>query len=198
MGRNLVFAVLVFSLAAFSFMAGCGESEESVTGGGESDRELITFYKLDPVATYLHVCMDPSDLTYDDGALDATPVNLSDYGIAAGDSILIEVVGEFYNGNNHRSRVIAVFSESELLLGKNEAHRVPGAIEAGEDYFTIPTYGCGEEPTDIPQDFYCTPDVSVTVPAAATHIFVCARDSYYEDNSDQDNDFGVRIYRFIE
>lgn len=183
-------------LLILCLIIGCGDDKDSVTGSDDSNKVLIGFFKLDPLATYLHICMDPYDPWYDDGAIEAIPVALSDHGIISGDSLLIEVRGEFFNGNNYRSRVLAVFSSSDTLYVGSQSHRVPGAIEAGEDYVSIETYGCGNEPTDIPEDFYCTPEVDVVVPAGATHLFICARDSYYEDNTDEDDDFGVRISKY--
>ena len=171
----------------------------SCTGNSpQNDVTLIAFFKLDPLATYLHLCSEPTDPWYEDGAQDAVPIVLSDYNIIPGDSLLIEVEGEFFNGNNERARVIAVFSTNGTLLDGSELHRVPGAIEAGEDFVSIGTYGCGGEATDIPEDFYCTPSVSIAVPTGATHLFICARDSYYEDNTDANNDFGVTISKYNE
>ena len=175
-------AIAALSVSMFCLINSCGESE-SVTGGEKSNVTFIDFFKLNPLATYLHVCMNPMDPTYDDGAIDPEPILLSDYGINPGDSLVIEVIGEYLNGNEPREYVVAVFSTSGTLLDKSETHRVPGAVEAGEDYDTGTTYGCGGEPTDIPEDFFCTPKVYITVPVGATHLFLCPDDSYYEDLS---------------
>lgn len=73
---------------------------------------------------------------------------------------------------------------------------MPGAIKAGQDFDTGTTWFCDNEPNDIPEDFNCTPNVRVTIPANATHLFVAVRDSYYEDNTDDDDDFGVKISKY--
>ena len=176
-------------------LVGCSD-DESVTEVKQSKTIFINFFKINPLATYLHVCSDPGDPWYDDGALNAQPILLADYNIVPGDSLKFDVIGDFFNGNNPRSRVIAVFSSSETLLNGSETQRVPGALEAGEDFVTIDTHGCGGETTDIPEDFYCTPTVSISVPTGATHLFICARDSYYEDNTDGDDNFGLNISRY--
>ena len=70
----------------------------------------------------------------------------------------------------------------------------PDAIDAGQDYVSAPTYVDGQ-PTDIPEDFKCDPEVLITIPDGATHLFLGARDVYFADNTDVDGDFGVRISR---
>ena len=117
-------------------LVGCSD-DESVTEVKQSKTIFINFFKINPLATYLHVCSDPGDPWYDDGALNAQPILLADYNIVPGDSLKFDVIGDFFNGNNPRSRVIAVFSSSETLLNGSETQRVPGALEAGEDFVTI-------------------------------------------------------------
>jgi hypothetical protein len=182
-----VLLVLLQVLASF----GCSSS----TSPSEPDANLVGFFPLSAIATYLHLCTNAGDLFDDSGAADTVPIELAAHGLAPGDSITIEIVGDFHNGNGQRERAVAVFSSSDDLLAKTEAHRVPGAIAAGTAFFTPPNEGCGNAPTDIPEDFDCTPEVSITIPQGASHIFICARDSYYSDNSDAENDFGVRIWK---
>lgn len=190
-----LFVAVPFLVVMLCLGGGCDDSD-SVTGTEPSPFTFVERFSVDPLATYLHVCSNPADPWFDDGALDTAPILLADYGLAPGDSLRFEVIGDFINGNNTRSRMIAVFSSTATLLGGSEIYRVPGAIDAGEDYATVETYGCGGEQTDIPEDFYCTPEVYVTVPAGATHLFFCARDSYYEDNTDAEGDFGMKIYKY--
>jgi hypothetical protein len=162
----------------------CGKSSSPT----EPQARLIGFFSLDPRATYLHTCSDY-------GAVNATPLLLSDLDLVPGDQIRLEAVGNYNNGNVEKEGGrIAVFSSSETLLGAGESHRVPDAIDAGEDFDTGETYFCDHEATDIPEDFGFEPETSVTIPVGATHLFICVTDSYYEDNSDDDNDFGVNIY----
>ena len=136
--------------------AGVGCSDSS--GPSEPTETLIDFFEIDPRATYLHTCSNPADAFYDDGALDAVPILLADYGLAPGDEIRIEAIGDYYNGLNDRTKGIALFSSSATVLAASEPHRVPDAIEAGEDHVSGPTWGCGQEPMDIPEDFGYEPE----------------------------------------
>jgi hypothetical protein len=70
-----------------------------------------------------------------------------------------------------------------------------GAIAAGNPNTTPPTYLCGGEPTDIPEDFSVpsgTPLVLV-VPPGATHLFTSTADILFYDNEDPDGDYKLRI-----
>jgi len=96
--------------------------------------------------------------------------------------------------------MVAVFSTSATLDPSNQLNRVPGAIDVGgfRGYVTSPTLFNGF-PTDIPQDFaisYGTEPsngVSIVVPASAQFLFVGVPDSFYGDNSDENQDYGVRL-----
>lgn len=146
---------------------------------------------INPKATYLHICSE--------SALNAVPIVLADLGIVPGETIQIEALGDWDNGPGGDTFIstIAVFSASATLLPPAQAHRVPDAIAAGPPVGTAPTFFCGEV-TDIPEDFRvasAVPNVSVTVvvPAGATHLFVSPGDHLFEDNSDPDGDYGIRI-----
>ena len=186
--RRLIVAGLVLLLLE----AGVGCSDSS--GPSEPTETLIDFFEIDPRATYLHTCSNPADAFYDDGAIEAVPMLLADHGLTPGDRIRIEAIGDYYNGLNDRTKGIALFSSSATLLAASEPHRLPDAIEAGEDHVSGPTWGCGQEPMDIPEDFGYEPDVTVVIPQGATHLFYTVRDSYYEDNTDENGDFGVNIW----
>ena len=152
-------------------------------------------FRLGPKTTYLHVCTNQADPFYDGDVVDVDPILLADYELAPGDRIHFELVGDFNNGVTEVARGMGVFSSNDTLLAATESHRVPGAIEAGEDYVTGPTHGCGEQTTDIPEDFaYDTPK-TVAIPAGATHLFLCVRDTWYGDNSDLDDDCGVNLWK---
>ena len=147
-------------------------------------------------ATYLHV--DSYD--YLNGALDATPIELSTLGIYEGDWLLLEALGDIKRGiyfSDDWTRMIGVFSSSSVLLSYTNLNRVQDAIDAGTDEITSNTFDLNE-PTDIAEDFriFHETDVDQTilqVPINATYLFVAARDNRYFDNSDPDNDFAVRI-----
>jgi hypothetical protein len=121
-------------------------------------------------------------------------VGLQAYGIAPGDKILVSFEGQVNSGDAYWrpdepvvyqpvTKLIAVFSASADLAPIDQAHRVPGAIDAGTDYESGQTY-FGKEDTDIPEDFAVTPDTgfSIEVPPNAQYLFICLSDSYYPDN----------------
>jgi hypothetical protein len=144
---------------------------------------------IDPRWAYLLTNQDPL-------ALDAVPFQLSTLGFAAGQAIVLRSLGNFDCGPPCADTVtgmIGVFSSSSTLLSASTPHRVPGAIDAGTDFMTAPTFNGGLA-TDIPQDF-SIPVLGTTliIPTGAAFLFVTAHDSLYGDNSDPDRNFDVRI-----
>jgi len=134
--------------------------------------------------------VDPADI-----ASPAVVIPLADHGLAPGNVIRIETLGGFDNGPEGDSprALMAVFSGSATLLGPSLQVRVPDAIDAGADYVTHTTCP-GNLPTDIPEDFTVPIEgVSVEIPPAATHLFICPRECFSRDNTDPNSDFGVRI-----
>jgi hypothetical protein len=142
---------------------------------------------LDPKASFLRVCNDP-------GALEAEPLNLATHGIYPGDYVLIDQLGSYDGGGGWHNLVNmhGVFSSSDVLLAGDQLNRVQGAIDAGEDIYTIPTHNCGGELTDIPEDFEIYPYVRIQVPAGAKYLFVAPNESKYEDNYN-DGGYGFQI-----
>lgn len=140
---------------------------------------------VDPRRAYLR--------TNSDSPLDALKVDLQLLGIAPGDVIRLERLGAWDCGPcaDTGTGMIAVFSAGAVLLPPSQPHRVPGAIDAGADVVTGPTF-FGGLATDIPQDFAIS-DTTIQVPNAATHLFVGTIDSFYSDNSDPNGDFRLRI-----
>ena len=128
------------------------------------------------------------------GALNATPVDLSTLSIVAGERLRLEQLGDFDCGGpcgDDRTGMIGVFSSDAVLLGADQLHRVPGAVEAGQEMVTAVTH-YGGLATDIPEDFQISNTTLVT-PVGATYLFIAAHDSLYYDNTDPDSDFAVRI-----
>ncbi len=145
-----------------------------------------TTMSINPKETYLRINNDP-------GTLDAIPLELSVLGISAGDYLILQQLGDYDNGpgGDIYTGMIGVFSSNDSLLDPSQPHRVPGAIDAGEDFTTSPTWN-GGLPTDIPEDFFID-SILIQVPDSASFIFVSAHDSWYNDNTDPDNDFAVDI-----
>ncbi len=156
---------------------------------------------IDPRATYLNA----DDIDRLRGTvLDAPAIELATLGIAAGDYIVLEQLGDFSEGigaPDLQRRMSAVFSGSSTLLASNASNpnRVLDAIDAGVDYLSPCTYHeCW--PTDIPEDFRIvsgTP-LLIQVPVDAFYLFVASPDVAYWDNTDPDGDFAVRISRVPE
>jgi hypothetical protein len=145
-----------------------------------------TTVAVDPRRTYLRI--------NNDTALDAVRIDLVALGIVPGNLIRLERLGTWDCGGPCADTVTTmsgVFSASNTLLPANQPHRVPGAIEAGANFVTGPTF-FGSLPNDIPEDFAIT-DTTIQVPIGATHLFVAATDSLYSDNSDPNADFRIRI-----
>jgi hypothetical protein len=152
------------------------------------------FFAIHPVATYLHTSsFDP--------APDAISIALASlpFPAGAGDLLLLERVGDydFGPGGDVGLYLGAVFSSSSTLLPRTNAHRVPGAIDAGVGFFSGPN-GDGSQ-NDIPEDFLVADglgtfsSVVIQVPNGAEFLFVAALDSHWSDNSDPDGDYGIRI-----
>jgi len=125
-------------------------------------------------------------------------IDLESYGFFELDWIVLSYEGEFYptehwdpNFNMETNAthteewfgLIAVFSETDELLGINDERRVSRAIDNGTDHYTGLTY-FENKTTDIIQDFKITPPSGITVliPEDAKFLFVCIDDNYYPDN----------------
>jgi hypothetical protein len=167
----------------------------SLAGAAGSARgEFVV--SLDPRGTYLRVSGESPPA--------AAPVDLLALGIQPGDTITLTRVGDFQRGGDAPFDedvfldTTAVFSASSMLGPASDLHRVVGALAAGADFMTVPTF-VGELPTDIPEDFEVSnfdgtmTSATVVVPAGARFLFVAAADSFFSDNADPDGDFGVRI-----
>jgi hypothetical protein len=166
-----------------------GDRAFSLKSGRDAIFRPLVYIPLEAKSTYLHTCQDP--------ALAATAISLANYGIKPGDVICLDNEGYFaYSSdpNWFSYDQIAVFSASSTLNGGSLLHRVPDAIDAGENFTTWPTGGCDGQTTDIPEDFYLPGrGTIIKVPAGATHLFVCGHDSGYSDNWSPSGRFGVQI-----
>ena len=158
-----------------------------------------TIVSIDPTRTFLFTNNDP---WHGDGSVPySLAIDLGALGIYPGSTILLEQLGDYYNGyagyyGNEAeldgfTGMIGVFSSSPILLEPNILNRVPGGIDAGADIVTMNTL-FGGMTTDITQDFGIG-STTIQVPHQASYLFVAAHDIYYSDNSDLDHDFAVRV-----
>jgi hypothetical protein len=166
-----------------------GDRDYSLRVGGDAIFKPLAYVSLDPKATYLHTCGD--------NAVDATPISLTALGIKPRDVICLDNEGYFaYTGDPGwvSYEYVAVFSSSATIRPGSASHRIPGAIDAGEDVGTWPTHECDGEATDIPQDFPVIDDGTIIqVPAGANYLFMCGVDAKYEDNWAPGGRCGVQI-----
>ncbi len=156
---------------------------------------------IDPLRTFLFTNNDP--WSGGGSVAPSIPIALGGLGISGGDTIQLEMLGDWYDGHagysgdvssmDVVSEMIGVFSSSNSLLAPDNLNRVPGALDAGIHITSWNTL-FGNLPTDIPYDFGIT-NTFVQVPVGANYLFVAAHDIYYSDNSDPDGDFAVRITR---
>jgi len=147
-----------------------------------------TLIFINPKSTYLK-------LSNDSGALNAVGINLNDLGLIDLDHIVLQQKGDYDNGPNGDTYIgmSGVFSVNDSLLESTQQNRVPGAINAGEDFSTHNTY-YSNLVTDIPEDFYID-SIVIQIPDSAEYLFISPHDSWFNDNSDPDNDYGVRIVK---
>ncbi len=143
--------------------------------------------EISPRGTYLHA--DPGQGSYANIPVDPPAmIDLQSCGFFEGDTIAIGFNGSVKRGPSYSpspvTALLGLFSSTNELLPINETHRVPGAIEAGEDIITVQTWYSHED-TDIPEDFAITPATgfSIEIPQNATYLFICYHDSYYPDNT---------------
>jgi hypothetical protein len=176
--RKLFWLIFVGSLLIYSSNVWVSVSEAS-NGPVEFDVPVK--------GTYLHA--DPDQITQAADSVDPPGIiDLEGNGFSEGDTIVISFQGSVdrYGGSNYEAvdHLIGVFSSTNQLLSIDEAHRVSGAIPAGEDYETGQTW-FSQEDTDIPEDFEIEPSTgfSIQIPQNAKYLFVSYIDSYYPDNT---------------
>jgi hypothetical protein len=82
------------------------------------------------------------------------------------------------------------------LKGGHVVRALCGLVLSGFIFLVVEApVGCGGEPTDIPEDLGYDPNVTVTTSGARrASLFCCVRDTHYEDNTDDNGDFGVNVY----
>jgi hypothetical protein len=155
-----------------------------------------TVIQIDPKSTYYRTNQDP-------GATLPLVISLPTVNIFPGDLLRIEQQGAFDRGvlyQDDYSTTVGVFSFDSTILDASQHPRVPAAIAAIDPttggpppaFISSNTY-YGNLTTDIPQDFRIDPSILVQIPPYASYLIVAPNDSYFEDNSDPNGDFKVRI-----
>jgi hypothetical protein len=135
---------------------------------------------IDPKATYLRTNSDVN-------AQPAIAIDLSALGLQAGDPILLERLNGYLPAPSlpASGATIGVFSSSNVLAAPAVPQRVLGAIDAGTDVASFPTFN-GTLPTDIPEDFAIAGvgigGTPITIPSGAQFLFVSPNDSFFGDN----------------
>ncbi|MHA1288550.1 MAG: hypothetical protein ACTSPB_14190 [Candidatus Thorarchaeota archaeon] len=149
-------------------------------------------------------------------------IDLQANGFIEGDRVYISWIGgEYLSGATNPSNpdstayglleyadipwggLLGLFSTTPQLSGIDTLHRVPGAIDFGDDYMTPDTYWTegrtdtsdklsakgvswynGPMKTDIPEDFLITPytGMEIIIPRNAKYLFLSTIDVYYRDN----------------
>ena len=142
------------------------------------------FVKVNPAGTYLFV----DSTCFGDQAATPTTVTLSNLGATPGMFLRLTRVGAFQAGEG--------FNDDQTTLGA--VFRGPaGFIPPGPNgqniaLNSLPT-ACNNLPTDIPEDFNAESQITVEVPVGATELLFTGNDSFWSDNTDPNNDYGVSI-----
>jgi hypothetical protein len=155
---------------------------------------------VDPTLTYLMTYQDAPDYAGGIPVGGAVPIDLGALGLVAGEVIQLNSMGSYYyhyisdpaDPFAQAYGMIGVFSSSTTLLPNDQLNRVVGAIAAGTPVPSLMTY-YGNFSTDIPEDFYITGGVVLTIPAGAQYLFVSADDSLFWDNVPGPSGFQLSI-----
>lgn len=181
-------------------------SEQTMTYCGRwlwRNQGNLFFHGINPKSSF-HL------LNAGDEAVDPIVVRLSELDLEPGDPIGLKVIGTYAKGfstvDGSETGVLGVFSSDGAVLGGNVQHRVPGAIDAGEDYVTpLSTHVeclffpiCWFVPTDIDEDFRIdsfvdgeAQELQLVVPPGAEYLILAPTDTNFEDNTGLG--FGVQI-----
>ncbi|MGL4611493.1 MAG: hypothetical protein ACRCYY_17735 [Trueperaceae bacterium] len=152
----------------------------------ESEATIIpftegTFYQVDPSARYL--VGDDNDT-----GKPATAVSLEGLEALPGECLHLIREGDFKSDGSSpelSGDMIAVFQSASGFL-------MPGANGNQSFEYTSPT--AQGKPVDIPEDFWVPGRlITVQIPEGATQLLFSADDVRNSDNSDTNDDFGVRI-----
>ena len=186
-------------LLSFSFVAACASSQiVAPTETGPDSKGPVDLGPLaEEVKQVLTIDAKGKFLLSSSDDIPSNPliVDLQGMQLFPGDTISIKVLGgyQFRVGQPTElsTNTVAVFSESDVILEKSELHRVPGAIDCGEDIETAVTW-FEKLITDIPEDFDAR-EAEVVIPQKAKFLIVGVGDGYVTDNAAADGSYRVEI-----
>jgi poly(3-hydroxybutyrate) depolymerase len=165
----------------------------------------VKWYKLSPKSTFYRTNNDPQ-------ATDALAINMFNLPDAGGKSqiLVIQVHGFYGSGKDPaetKSTLHAIFSPVDpfVLRPPSQQYRVPEAVDFRSfaplrlSPVTDPTYH-GALATELTNDFRLNLDAfnvyrtkyGLTA-GPRLYVLFCVPDSYYSDNHDNNNDFGVTL-----
>jgi hypothetical protein len=168
LGKLLIFSIC----AAVALLA----HEQLLAQSGSS-----LFVKVNPAGTYLTV--DPCDQ-----ATPATSVTLSSLGIVPGEFIKLTRTGAFQAGIG--------FTDTQSTLGaifKGPSGLISPGLDSQHAAFNSLATACSGISTNIAEDFNVAPQTAVQVPAGAAEILFTGNDSFWSDNTDPNNDYGLLL-----
>jgi Ca2+-binding RTX toxin-like protein len=148
----------------------------------------MAFVSVDPRGTYLNVA--PTD-----AANAPTTVLLATLGLVPGDVITLSRSGAYKAGEGISSSGFPFTDASTSMLAVFSG---AAGLLAPDTYlgFTSPLQGVPPNlPTDVAQDFFVVgPGVTtLTIPAGAISIKFSPSDSFFQDNTDPNGDYGVEV-----
>ncbi len=149
------------------------------------------FIAINPQTSFLRT--DPGD------ASGVYFIDFSSLGIVAGDTLLLQTVGDFCMGSGsscpeYAVPLIAAFTSGTTLGPQADLYRItpissgaPG-VTTGNTYYSSLT-------TDIDNDFEIPlgSPLAVVVPGGAAYLAVGVTDTWYKDNSDPTSDLGIML-----
>ncbi len=182
----LILNGLLITLISITFQ-GCLSVDEDDNTLVINGFEIATAFQLDAQSTFLR--------TNNDNAIDPLFYDLTLADVSPGDSLRLERVGAFESSDSTTSNIlIAVFSSTNEIYSSDSLNRIPGAIDVPVDFETNVTLS-GLLPTDIEEDFQIEDRTGITVPDGGRYLFLAPYDQFYEDNQDQNFDFGIILYK---
>jgi hypothetical protein len=133
-------------------------------------------YEIHPGDSYLHegrLLLNPTEPT-----VEATVDNENAFdllaafpALKAGDILHVQRLGYAYRGGSPNN-LLAVISSQNAITSGYDFHRVPGALEAGQDYYTREIPGpIAPTPTNIPEDFLVGHSNFVVFPSNGRYLF---------------------------